>query len=67
MKNTATVAVIIYTGLSLLAVGMFLIATISGDFSAVASIGGAVWVHPGDDHPDAGGHRRGQEKMNCVD
>ncbi|KTB49308.1 hypothetical protein DEALK_02210 [Dehalogenimonas alkenigignens] len=44
MKNTATVAVIIYTGLSLLAVGMFLIATISGDFSAVASIGGAVWV-----------------------
>jgi hypothetical protein len=44
MKNTATLAAAIYTGLSTLAAGLFLIATISGDYSAVARIGGAVWV-----------------------
>ena len=37
-------APVIYTGLSLLAVVLFEIATISGDYSAVARAGGAVWV-----------------------
>jgi hypothetical protein len=37
-------AAVIYTGLSLLSVALFEIATISGDYSAVARIGGAVWV-----------------------
>jgi hypothetical protein len=44
MKTSSTVAAVIYTGLSLLAAGLFLIATISGDYNAVARIGGAVWV-----------------------
>ncbi|APV45002.1 hypothetical protein Dform_01682 [Dehalogenimonas formicexedens] len=34
----------VYTGLSLLAAALFVIATISGDYSTVARIGGAVWV-----------------------
>ena len=44
MKNSSALAAVIYTGLSLLAAGLFEIATISGDYSAVARIGGAVWV-----------------------
>ncbi|XUW99678.1 MAG: hypothetical protein TUN42_07240 [Dehalogenimonas sp.] len=44
MKNSSTVAAVIYTGLSLLAAGLFLIATVSGDYGAVERIGGAVWV-----------------------
>ena len=44
MKNFSTTAAVIYTGLSLLAAGLFEIATISGDYGAVARIGGAVWV-----------------------
>jgi hypothetical protein len=35
---------IVYTGLSLLAAALFVVATIGGDYSTVARIGGAVWV-----------------------
>jgi len=44
MKNSSTVAAVIYTGLSLLAAGLFIVATLAGDYTAVARIGGAVWV-----------------------
>jgi hypothetical protein len=37
-------AAVIYTGLSLLAAGLFVIATISGDYGNVERIGGAAWV-----------------------
>ena len=44
MKNSSTLAAVIYTGLSLLAAGLFIVATLAGDYTAVARIGGAVWV-----------------------
>jgi hypothetical protein len=44
MKNTSTLSAVIYTGLSLLAAGLFLVATLAGDYTAVERIGGAVWV-----------------------
>ncbi|PPD57280.1 hypothetical protein [Dehalogenimonas etheniformans] len=43
MKNS-NMAAVVYTGLSLLAAALFIVATISGDYSSVAMIGGAVWV-----------------------
>ncbi len=42
--KTSTLAAVIYTGLSLLAAALFLVATISGDYGNVERIGGAVWV-----------------------
>ena len=35
---------VIYTGLSLLAAELFVLATLAGEYTAVARIGGAVWV-----------------------
>jgi hypothetical protein len=42
--KTSTLAAFIYTGLSLLAAALFVVATISGDYDGVERIGGAVWV-----------------------
>jgi len=35
---------LIYTGISLIAVGIFLAITVAGEYTWVARIGGAVWV-----------------------
>ncbi|MEL7562983.1 hypothetical protein [Dehalogenimonas sp. 4OHTPN] len=37
-------ASVIYTGLSLIAAALFLLATLFGEYTAVERIGGAVWV-----------------------
>lgn len=37
-------ASVTYTGLSLIASALFLAATLSGEYTAVERIGGAVWV-----------------------
>lgn len=37
-------ASVIYTGLSLIASALFLLATLGGEYTAVERIGGAVWV-----------------------
>ena len=44
MKNTARLSAFIFTGLSLLAAGLFIVATLSGEYTAVERLGGAVWV-----------------------
>jgi hypothetical protein len=44
MKNTGLISAIIYTGISLLISGLFVIATLPGQYTSVDRIGGAVWV-----------------------
>ena len=44
MKSVGFVSAVIYTGISLAAAGLFLVATLSGKYTMVERIGGAVWV-----------------------
>lgn len=44
MKNTGLISAIIYTGISLLAAGLFIAATFTGQYTAVERFGGAAWV-----------------------
>jgi hypothetical protein len=44
MKNVGLVSAFIYTGISLLAAGAFLAATLSGSYSQVERFGGTLWV-----------------------
>ena len=44
MKRPGLVSALLYLGLSLLAVGLFLAATLLGDYPWVARAGGAAWV-----------------------
>jgi hypothetical protein len=44
MKNTSLISAVIYTGISLLAAGLFIVATLGGKYTPVESFGGAAWV-----------------------
>lgn len=44
MKSVGFISAIIYTGISLAAAGLFLLATLLGDYTWVTRIGGACWV-----------------------
>ena len=44
MKNVGLISAVIYTGLSLLAGGLFAVATLTGKYTAVERWGGAGWV-----------------------
>ena len=44
MKNVGLVSSVIYTGLSLLASGLFVLATLSDKYTAVERFGGGGWV-----------------------
>lgn len=44
MKNVGLVSAVIYTGISLLAAGIFLVATIQGKYTIVERLGGTGWV-----------------------
>lgn len=44
MKNVGATSAVIYTGISLAAAGLFLLATLSGEYTVVERIGGAGWV-----------------------
>jgi putative exporter of polyketide antibiotics len=44
MKKVGSISAVIYTGISVLAAGLFLLSTISGQYTLVERIGGAAWV-----------------------
>jgi len=44
MKNINVVSALIYTGISLLAAGLFIVATLGGNYTQVDRFGGAAWV-----------------------
>jgi hypothetical protein len=44
MKNVSLISAVIYTGISLLAAGLFIVATLGGTYTAVDRFGGAAWV-----------------------
>ena len=44
MKSVGFVSAIIYTGVSLLAAGLFLLATLPGRYTLVERAGGTAWV-----------------------
>lgn len=44
MKNTGLISAIIYTGISLVIAGLFIFATLPGQYTAVERFGGAGWV-----------------------
>jgi hypothetical protein len=44
MKNSDLISALIYTGISLLAAGLFIVATLSTQYSNVDRFGGATWV-----------------------
>lgn len=44
MKNAGLVSAVIYTGISLVVAGLFIVATLPGQYTAVERIGGATWV-----------------------
>ncbi|MDO8567730.1 MAG: hypothetical protein Q7R57_03330 [Dehalococcoidales bacterium] len=44
MKNIGLISAIIYTGMSIVVAGLFLVGTLPGNYSAVERIGGAGWV-----------------------
>ena len=44
MKNINLISAIIYTGISLIIAGLFLLGTLRGQFSLVERAGGAFWV-----------------------
>lgn len=44
MKNVSLISAIIYTGISLVAAGLFVAATLSGKYTSVERFGGAGWV-----------------------
>jgi len=44
MKNTGVISAIIYTGISSVIAGLFILATLPGHYTAVDRFGGAAWV-----------------------
>jgi hypothetical protein len=44
MKNMNLISAVIYTGISLLAAGLFVVATLGGNYTTVERFGGAAWV-----------------------
>jgi hypothetical protein len=44
MKNVGLVSALIYTGISLAACAVFLLATFAGSYTAVERVGGTVWI-----------------------
>ncbi len=44
MKSVGFISAVIYTGISLAAAGLFLIATLAGEYTLVERIGGMSWV-----------------------
>ena len=44
MKNVGTISALIYTGISTLAAGLFLLSTLAGEYTLVERIGGTAWV-----------------------
>jgi hypothetical protein len=44
MKNSSLISAVIYTGISLLAAGLFIAGTLPGHYTAVERFGGAAWV-----------------------
>ncbi len=44
MKNIGTISALIYTGISVLAAGLFLLGTLTGEYTVVERIGGTAWV-----------------------
>ena len=44
MKSTGFISAVIYTSISLAAAGLFLVATLAGEYTLVGRIGGAGWV-----------------------
>lgn len=44
MKNAGFVSAIIYTGIALVAAGIFLLATLPGQYTMVERVGGTTWV-----------------------
>lgn len=44
MKSIGFISAVIYTGISLVAAGLFLVATLAGKYTLVERIGGTVWV-----------------------
>jgi len=44
MKNVGTISALIYTGISTLAAGLFLLGTLAGEYTLVERIGGTAWV-----------------------
>lgn len=44
IQNVALISAILYTGISLIVSGLFLIVTLAGNYSWVARIGGTAWV-----------------------
>lgn len=44
MKSVGFISAIIYTGISLLAAGLFILATLAGKHTLVERLGGAGWV-----------------------
>jgi hypothetical protein len=44
MKNAALLSALIYSGISLAAAAVFVLATLAGSYTLVERIGGAFWV-----------------------
>ncbi len=44
MKSVGFISAVIYTGISLAAAGLFLVATLGGEYTLVERIGGVGWV-----------------------
>ncbi|MBI2832433.1 MAG: hypothetical protein HYX79_09270 [Chloroflexi bacterium] len=44
MKNVGLISAIIYTSVSVIASGLFLLATLSGKYTVIERAGGAAWV-----------------------
>ncbi len=44
MKSVGLISAVIYTGISVLAAGLFLLGTVAGEYTLVERIGGTAWV-----------------------
>ena len=44
MKKVGTISALIYTGISVLTAGLFLLGTLAGEYTLVERIGGTGWV-----------------------
>ncbi len=44
MKTISFISAVVYTGISLAAAGLFLVATLAGEYTLVERIGGMAWV-----------------------
>lgn len=44
MKSVGPISAVIYTGISVLAAGLFFLGTLAGDYTLVERLGGVAWV-----------------------